>query len=93
MRHKFIEDDEFTEDMPFGEYFRKKRRIMGYTQEDFGKLFGVNKGTVSLWELGTTSPPFEKAREIIRRLGGDVLIENHMIGTPDCPLGYCPWAE
>ena len=93
MRHNFVEDDVFTEDMSFGEYIRKKRRLMGYTQTDFGKLLGVNKGTVSLWELGEFSPPFEKAREIIRRLGGDVLIKNHLVGLPECPLGWNPYQE
>lgn len=93
MRHRYVEDKEYTEDMPFGEYIRKKRRILGYNQTDFAKFFGVNAGTISLWELGVTSPPIEDAREIIEKLGGELHIKNHTIGTPECPLGYCPWEE
>lgn len=76
MRYHFREDNNFTDDMPFGEYIRKKRRLMGYTQHDFGKFFGVDQGTISQWELGETSPPIEKARQIVERLGGQILIVN-----------------
>jgi transcriptional regulator with XRE-family HTH domain len=93
LRHAYVEDDKFTEDMPFGEFVRKKRRIMGYTQADFAKRLGVDRGTVSMWELGVTSPPIDTAKDIALMLGGEILIKNHMVGTPDCPLGYCPWQE
>ena len=93
MRHNYKEDHDFTDDMPFGEFIRKKRRIMGYNQFDFAKMFNVNQGTISMWELGVTSPPIDDAKEIVQRLGGRVLIVNDMIGTPDMPFGYCPWQE
>lgn len=76
MRHKFEEDNNFTDDMPFGEFIRKKRRLMGYSQEDFGKMFQVTNCTISQWELGVTSPPIEFARTIIESLGGEILIVN-----------------
>ena len=93
MRHNFNEDGSFVDDMPFGEYIRKKRRILGMNQTDFAKMLGVNQGTISMWELRETSPPFEDAVEIVHRLGGEVRILNQMLGTPEYPLGYCPWQE
>lgn len=93
MRHKFNEDGSYMDDMPFGEYIRKKRRILGMNQTDFAKLLGVNQGTISMWELRVTSPPIDDATEIIQRLGGEVRILNQILGTPECPLGYNPWQE
>ena len=79
--------------MPFGEFIRKKRRILGMNQRDFARYVGVNNNTISQWELGATSPPIEDARELVTRLGGRILIVNDIIGTPEYPLGYCPWQE
>lgn len=76
MRHNFVEDDNFTTDMAFGEYIRKKRRLLGLNQKDFGNMFGVYKETISKWELGVTSPPIELARDIISHLGGRLFIVN-----------------
>lgn len=81
MRHHFVEDKNFEEDMSFGEFIRKKRRLMGYNQSDFANMLGSCKSTISLWELGVTSPPFEEARLIIKDLGGEVLISNRKIET------------
>lgn len=93
MRHAYKEDKEFPTDISFGEYIRKKRRIMGYNQTDFAKRLGVDQGTISMWEIGVTSPPIEKAKDIILQLGGELQIVNLVVGTPDCPLGYNPWQE
>ena len=93
MRHKYVEDGSYMDDLPFGEYIRKKRRIIGMNQTDFAKLLGVNSNTISKWELRETSPCFDDAVEIIHRLGGEVRILNLMLGTPECPLGYNPWQE
>ena len=76
MRHNFVEDDNFEDNMPFGEFLRKKRRLMGYNQSDFAQLFDSCKSTISLWELGATSPSIEEARQIIEQLGGELLIVN-----------------
>ena len=81
------------DDLPFGEYIRKKRRIIGMNQTDFAKMLGVNQGTVSQWELRVTSPPIDEAIEIVKRLGGRVRILNEMLGTPDYPFGFNPWQE
>ena len=93
MRHAYKEDREFYEDIPFREFIRKKRRILGMNQTDFGKFIGVHQTTISMWELGVTSPPFDEAIAIIERLGAEVSIRNLVEGTPDMPFGYCPWQE
>ena len=77
MRHDFVEDELFTPNMTFGHFIRKKRRLIGLNQTDFAEILGVDRGTISMWELGITSPPFDKATEIINKLGGEVMIVNH----------------
>ena len=76
MRHNYEEDKNFTPDMPFGEFIRKKRRLMGYNQTDFSEIIGVDQSTISQWELGVRSPSIENARYIISQLGGELLIMN-----------------
>ena len=93
MRHAFKEDHEYTTDMPFGEFIRKKRRILGMNQADFGDYINVCQHTVSVWELGVTSPPIEDARKIIKHLGAELMIINNTVGTPDCPMGWNPYQE
>ena len=80
MKHKFVEDGVFTDDMPFGEFIRKKRRLMGMNQSDFADWLCVcNRDTLSKWELGVTSPPIEVARELVKKTGGEILIVNREI--------------
>lgn len=93
MRHNFNEDGSFMDDMPFGEFIRKKRRILGMNQADFAEMLGVHQSTVSMWELRVTSPPIDDATDIVKRLGGELRITNQILGTPECPFGYNPWQE
>lgn len=76
MKHEFNEPNEFKKDMAFGEFMRRKRRLMGLNQSDFAEELGYTQGTISRWEVGKESPPIEVARGIIRRLGGDLQIAN-----------------
>ena len=69
MKHQYKEDGKFTANMTFGEVLRKSRRLMGYNQTDFAELFGVCQNTISKWETGEYSPPFEDAQYILKRLG------------------------
>ena len=62
-------------------------------QTDFGEMLGAHQSTISMWEIGVTSPPIDEAREIIERLGGELNIVNLMIGSPECPFGYNPYQE
>ena len=75
MIHNFVEDDNFTPDMEFGEFMRKKRRLMGLSQTDLGEMLGIDQHTVSKWERGISSPPFDNAKYIAFRLGGRIWID------------------
>ena len=76
MKYKFKEDNNFTEDMAFGEFIKKKRRLIGYSQMELADLLGVNQWTISQWERRVSSPSFDTAKYIIMRMGGEVLIVN-----------------
>lgn len=71
MRHEFKEDEIFVSDMEFGEIIRKKRRLLGMNQDDFGSYIGgYHQHTISTWETGIKTPPFSEAIRIIDFLGG-----------------------
>lgn len=71
MRHEFEEEDSFVSDMEFGEIIRKKRRLLGMNQGDFGDYIGgYHQHTISTWETGIKTPPFSEAIRIIEFLGG-----------------------
>ena len=76
MVHDFNEDKKFFPDMTLGEYIRKKRRLMGLNQTDMAKQFGISQRVWSKWESGTSSPPFDTASYLIKKLGGEVWIVN-----------------
>lgn len=69
MYHEFKETDDFTEDMSFGEWLYKARRINGYSQADLADELGLYQHTISDWELAKSSPPIEKARKFMKELG------------------------
>ena len=83
MRHDYVEDNIFSPDMSFGDFLRKKRRLLGYNQTDFAEKLDVHQSTISMWELGVTSPPIDEAAYIVMRLGGEVLIVNKDEGSKD----------
>lgn len=35
----------------------KRRKVCGYTQQEMADALGVERGTVSMWEIGKTWPP------------------------------------
>ena len=59
----------------FGEYIRSLRLALNMNQTDFGEEIGVAQGTISMWELGVTSPTIDFADEIVKRFGGKIVIE------------------
>lgn len=98
MIHEFVEVNIFEDDMPFGEFVRKKRRLLGLNQSDFGKYLGVHQRTVSNWERGDRSVSIETANKVIKQLGGRIRIENVEDIYPEdmvknCPFGFNPWQE
>lgn len=40
----------------FGERIKQRRKTLGYTQTDLGRLAGVTKAAVSFWEVSNTIP-------------------------------------
>lgn len=76
MKYTFNETADFDDDMPFGEFLRKKRRLAQYSQIEFADLLGVDTNTISRWELGNGSPPIDFAKDIIKVLGGELKIIN-----------------
>lgn len=76
MIHDYNESPIFRDDMTFGEVIKKKRRLMGLCQLDFGEKYGIDQGTVCRWERGVTSPGIEEARYVLKRLGAKVIIRN-----------------
>ena len=76
MRHEYNETPDFDDDMSFGEYIRKKRRLLGMNQSDFGYYIGdYHQHTISMWETGTRSPSFDEARRIVELLDGAILLK------------------
>lgn len=48
----------------FGDRLKELRKNKNLTQEEFGKLFGVAKNTVSYWEANTSKPDIDLVKEI-----------------------------
>ena len=61
-----------------GNRIKKIRESLGKTQEDFGKLFGVTKMTVSHWEIGRRDPNIETLVSIIKI--GEVSLDWLLLG-------------
>ena len=54
-----------------GEHLRKRRLVLGLTQNQAAKQLGINSWTVLNWEKGHTEPPIESMPAIVRFLGYD----------------------
>ena len=50
----------------FGDRLKELRKSKNLTQEEFGKLFGVAKNTVSYWEANTSKPDIDLIKEIAK---------------------------
>ena len=66
----------FDPSMEFREFLRNKRKMLGMNQTQLAEKLGVNQGTISVWEMGVTSPPIDEAAYIVKRLGGEIQIIN-----------------
>lgn len=62
------------ETLSFGKLIKEKRKEMDMNQTEFGELMDVNQGTVSMWELGITSPPIDSAEYILKVLGFELIV-------------------
>jgi transcriptional regulator with XRE-family HTH domain len=52
-----------------GRNLKTIREEWGYSQIDFGKRFGVNKSTISMYESGTRTPKGALLMEIVKLTG------------------------
>ena len=53
----------------FGDFLKNKRLEMGLSQVALGNMLGVTQNTISFWERGLFSPPFDTAKYIVLRMG------------------------
>lgn len=53
----------------FGEYIYNKRKKLGLTQDELGKLIGVTNKAVSKWEVGETMPDVLMLKSLANVLG------------------------
>ena len=70
----FEKINDTKETMRYGDVIRRKRKLMGMNQTEFGEVVDVCQGTLSKWELGITSPPFDTAEYILKSLGYELII-------------------
>ncbi len=47
------------------ECLKKARYELGMTQDEFAKLLGINKASISLYENGQRTPSFPRIRNIV----------------------------
>jgi len=76
MKHNWNETADFTDDMSFGQYLRKKRRLLGISQVELADYLGFQHKTICQWEKERTFPTMNIAKEIVDFLGGDIRIVN-----------------
>ena len=53
----------------FGDYIYNKRKKLGLTQEELGRLLGVTNKAVSKWEVGETMPDIMMLKSLAKALG------------------------
>ena len=53
----------------FGEYIYNKRKKLGLTQEELGRMLGVTNKAVSKWEVGETMPDVTMLKPLAKALG------------------------
>ena len=56
----------YNSDMSFPNRIRQIRQGVGDNQAEFAKRFSVQRGAVTLWESGKSSPTIKTAAEIAR---------------------------
>lgn len=63
----------------FAERVKKLRKEAGITQAELGKICGLSKGTVAMWEVGQREVTFDTLRKLADYFGV----------TADYLLGFC----
>lgn len=63
-----------------GDLVREARRRAGLTQRELAELLGTSQAQIARWELGKTSPPFDRVVDAVRACGFELTVS---IATPD----------
>lgn len=70
-----------------GERIRQLRKEYNLTQEQFGKLFGIVKSTVSMYESNKSVPDDEMKKKIAEHFNVSL---DWLMGRTDIPNAYIP---
>lgn len=60
--------------MDIGIYISENRRKCHLKQSDLAKMVGVHTTAIGRWERGEQTPTFDKAQDIVKALGGEVIV-------------------
>lgn len=63
-----------------GDLIREARKRAGLSQQDLAERLGTSQSVIARWELGRTSPSFERVAEAIRACGFELSVR---ITNPD----------
>lgn len=63
-----------------GELIREARKRAGLSQRELAERLGTTQAVIARWELGRTSPPFDRVVDAIRACGFDLSVR---ITRPD----------
>lgn len=56
-----------------GEYFRKKRVILDYSQEEVARKIGEKRATYGSWEIGRSEMPLPIVKKLCKLYGVDFI--------------------
>lgn len=63
-----------------GQLIKEARRRADLTQRELAELLGTTQAQIARWEMGKTSPSFDRVVDAIRACGFDLAVS---IATPD----------
>ena len=64
--------------MDFGKWIKQQRKYYGMSQTELANDVGVCQNTISDWERGEQTPTFDKAQDIVKALGGELVIRERI---------------
>lgn len=64
--------------MDIGLYIAENRQRRHLKQCDLAKMVGVHTTAIGRWERGEQTPTFDKAQDIVKALGGELIIRERI---------------
>ena len=64
--------------MDIGLYIAENRKKWHLKQCDLAKMVGVHTTAIGRWERGEQTPTFDKAQDIVKALGGELVIRERI---------------